>query len=77
MRRYKQKEIKELIRTGAAVNISDFSFSETTDFLKTHNTEKIGVSLGIYGINGGVIKDIDSGKIYAIGKRNSTLLMIF
>ena len=77
MRRYTQREIKELIRTGAAINISDCSFSETTDFLRKHNIEKIGVSLGTYGINGGVIKDIDSGKIYAINKRNSTLLMIF
>lgn len=77
MRRYTQKEIKELIRTGAAVNISDYSFSDTTEFLKSHSIEKIGTSCGIYGINGGVIQDINSGELYAIAKRNSTLLMIF
>lgn len=77
MRKYTQREIKDYTRTGAAVDITGYSFDEMRDFLHAHDLEKVGTSSGIYGINGGLLKDRETGELYAITARNSNLLMAF
>jgi len=73
----KLKEIKEYVRLGAAVDIGSFSFNQMQDFLHGHNLEKVGTSHGVYGINGGLLRDLETGKLYAITARNSALFMAF
>ena len=77
MRKYTQKELKNLVATGAAANLTNYSFEALRDFLHSHNIEKIGYSSGVYGLNGGLLQDRDNGEMYAITARNTALSMAF
>ena len=68
MRKYTQKEIKNLVLLGLAEDLTQASHEEIKSKIK--HCEKVGYSSGIYGING-------SGQLYAITARNSNLFMIF
>ena len=72
MRKYTQKELKNLVSIGAAVNLTN----EPAERIPARY-DKIGYSSGIYGINGGLIRDTDTGTVYAITARNSMLARIF
>ena len=68
MKRYTQKELRKLVNSGAAV-----------DLTKSHNRkeigepyDQIGYSYGIYGCNGKLFKG-ESGKLYAITTATSAL----
>ena len=71
--RMKQSEIKRLVKTGAAIDITTAPPSEE---LWT-NTEKIAVSRGTYGMNGGLLKDRRDGQLYSITARNTALFYYF
>lgn len=77
MRKTTQKIIKNYIVDGVAVDITAYTFEQTKDFLKKHTIEKVAYSSGMYGINAGLIQDVESGQLYAITARNSVLFMIF
>ena len=68
-----QSEIKRLVKTGAAIDITTAPPSEE---LWT-NAEKVAVSRGINGMNGGLLKDRRDGQLYAITARNTALFYYF
>ncbi len=72
MKEYKRKELKNLVVIGAAKDITD----EDYDCLDDRPIEKIGISCGVYGMNGGLIRGA-SGQLYAICARNSLLFRFF
>lgn len=72
MKKYTLKEIKRFVTLGAAVDITNASRPAIQEPF-----EKIGVSRGIYGINGGLLQGKSSGTIYAITARNSNLFYYF
>lgn len=39
--------------------------------------EKVGYSSGVYGINGGLVEDTETGTLYAIIGRCSNLFILF
>lgn len=73
MKRYKQKEIKNLVKLGAAVDITTATGSKEL----SKNCDRVGVSLGVYGMNGGLLQDRRNGQLYAITARNSALFYYF
>lgn len=77
LRKMTQKQIKDYVRDGVAIDITNYGFSEMKDFLHSHDLDKIAVSRGTYGINGGLLQDRDTGEMYAITARNSALMMAF
>lgn len=77
MKKYTQKEIRELVRLGLATDITNYNHTEMWDFLKSHKIGKVGYSSGIYGINGGLLIDEETGEKYAITARNAALLTAF
>lgn len=77
MRKYRQGELKALVKDGAAVSLNNYGFAEMRDFLQSHTLDKIGYSSGVYDINGGLLKDTETGKLYAITARNTALMMAF
>ena len=77
MRKYTQRELKNLVAIGAAQDITIYSFEKMNEFLHSHNLDKIGYSSGVYGLNGGLLQDIENGTLYAITARNSALMMAF
>lgn len=73
MKRFTLKELKNLVSIGAAVDITNAPFNLDT----YHRLDPIGVSRGIYGMNGGLLKDHESGQLCAILSRNSALFFYF
>ena len=71
MKQYKQKDLKALVSSGAAIDIT----SADEDRIPKH-FERIGYSLGVNGMNGGLIQDLDSGLLYAVTSRSSNLFRI-
>lgn len=77
LRKMTQKQIKDYVRDGIAIDITNYEFDEMNQFLREHNLDKIAVSRGVYGMNGGLLQDRDTGEMYAITARNSALMMAF
>ena len=77
MCKYTLREIKNLVSIGAAQNITNYDFNTMNEFLHARNLDKVGYSSGIYGINGGVLKDLTTGELFAITARNTALMMAF
>lgn len=75
MKKYKLKELRELVRLGCAEDITNADMDTITDIHRT--TDKIGYSSGVYGINGGLLKDFETGALYAILSRNTNLFRLF
>ena len=71
MKQYKQKDLKALVSSGAAIDIT----TADEDRIPKH-FDRIGYSLGVNGMNGGLIQDRDSGLLYAVTARSSNLFRI-
>ena len=71
MKKYTTRQLKELVKTGAAIDVTD-AISKTAI---TEWYDKIGYSKGINGQNGLLMKG-KSGKLYAITSR-STAIHVF
>lgn len=77
MRKFTKKELKAFITKGFAEDITQLKREEVLKIWNSGNTEKIGYSSGVYGINGGIFVNNDTGVHYVITARNSNLLSIF
>ena len=75
MMHYTQKQLKDLVRDGMAHDITNAPEAEIVNLWK--HCEKIGYSLGMYGINGGLIRNKETGDFYAITACNANLFRIF
>lgn len=77
MNKTTQKEIKRLVRAGAAVDITAAS-SETLEKIrsKENGLESVAVSVGTYGRNGQLLRGRKTGKLYAITARTTNLFWI-
>ena len=67
------KTIKNLVKNNIAIDITTLKNEECK---KIDVEEKLYISIGVYGINGGVFRGSD-GNIYAITSRNSNLFYFF
>lgn len=78
MRKYGQREIKALIKSGAAVDITNHD-NATRQELESREKylDKVGYSVGVYGLNGGLLQGHKSGTLYAITARTSALFIYF
>lgn len=76
MRKMTRKELKGYAGCIAS-DITNYSFEQTVEFIKIHDIEKIAYMMGTCGINGGLIRDRNTGDFYTVTARNSTLMMIF
>lgn len=73
MRKYKLKELRGLIACGLAKDATNY----TDEQIGKLKIEKIGYSAGVYGINGGLFRDTQSGEFYAITARTAALFIVF
>lgn len=73
--RMTQKEIKRFVTLGVAEDITYFSFDDCNALRKAHSFTTLNISTGVYGMNGALFKD-ESGKLYAITSRTSTLFQM-
>lgn len=78
MRKYTQKELKTLVRTGAAVDITNHGTAEYRALIeKEKYLDKLGYSSGVYGINGGLLQGQETGTLYAITARSTAAFIYF
>lgn len=74
MRKYTQKELRQLVRLGVA---EDYINKPSEYICTPGRLEKVGYSSGVYGINGGLVQDTETGTLYAIIGRCSNLFILF
>lgn len=67
MKRYTKKQIRDYVQTGAATDIT----ANGADL--NLNLSCIGLSFGQYGMNAGLFRENETGKLYAVTARNGTL----
>ena len=75
MRKYTLSELKNLVRCGMAHDLTNATVNEVMK--QWQHAERVGYSSGVYGINGGLIRNTETGEYYAITARNSNLFRIF
>ena len=64
-----QKTIKQLIKEGAAIDLS--AMYGKKNYPKAKEFDVIAISYGIYGMNGALL--MRKGKLYGIASRNTAL----
>lgn len=74
MRKYTQKQLRELVRLGCA---EDYTNKPSEYIYTLRRLETVGYSTGVYGINGGLVQDTETGALYAIIGRCSNLFILF
>lgn len=74
MRKYTQKQLRELVRLGCA---EDYTHKSSEYIYTLRRLAKIGYSSGVYGLNGGLVEDMETGTWYAIIGRCSNLFILF
>lgn len=78
MRKYTQRELKALVRTGAAVDITNHGTAEYKALREKEKAlDKLGYSSGMYGINGGLLQGQETGTLYAITARSTAVFIYF
>ena len=74
MRKYTQKELRQLVQLGVAEDYTN----NPSEYAQTLNRlEKVGYSVGVCGLNGGVVQDPETGTLYAIIGRCTNLFIVF
>ena len=74
MRKYKLKELRDLVRLGVA---EDYTNKPSEYIYTLRRMDKIGYSSGVYGLNGGLVEDMETGTRYAIIGRCANLFILF
>lgn len=74
MRKYKLKELRDLVRLGLA---EDYTHKPSEYIYTLRRLDKIGYSSGVYGLNGGLVEDMETGTLYAIIGRCANLFILF
>lgn len=74
MRKYTQKQLRELVKLGCA---EDYTHKPSEYIYTLRRLAKIGYSSGVYGLNGGPVEDMETGTWYAIIGRCSNLFILF
>ena len=72
MKKYTQKELKNLVNLGLAVDVTRAGEREAIP----ENYTQIGYSAGVYGCNGMLLKGLETGQLYAVTGR-TTAIFIF
>ena len=77
MEKVTQKFLKGLVKAGQAKDITHLNFDEMQEWMKAHEYRaEIAYSAGIYGCNGKLIRDKETGILFVITSRTTALFMI-
>ena len=70
-----KKTTKKAIREMCAMDITNYSFDQVNELMKTHTLQTVAMSFGVYGMNGALFED-ENGDLYKITARNTTLFQM-
>lgn len=76
MTRTTLKELRNLVSMHLAKDITNYTHEEITAFLRRHDIDRIMYSFGTYGTNGALVRDRDTGELFAITARSATLFCV-
>ena len=71
-----ERVTQRFIKKFEAIDITTWSFKDIQELYYNNSLDKIYVSSGTYGINGGILRD-DKGNYYKITARTSALFQLF
>ena len=71
MEKYTKKQLVNLVRTGAAI---DVTYAKKQSDIPEHYTQ-IGYASGIYGCNGMLLKGCETGRLYAVTSRTTAIYL--
>lgn len=77
MTKYTQKTIRNLVKDGAAIDITNYDSYMHEQLQAQDHPECIGYSIGAYGINGLLLRGRNSGTLYAIPSRASAIYLYY
>lgn len=69
-------EIKIFVENGLAEDITHYSFDQINELRKNTWFDTIAYARGVYGLNGIVLRDHNTGKMYAITSRTNALFQM-
>lgn len=75
-RSYTQRQIKDYVKDGLAIDVTNYGFDQMKDLLHSIDKEIVGISRGTYGVNGVLFKDAATGQFYAVCARNTASQMV-
>ena len=70
-RKYTQRDLRQMVRSGDAIDITNYSFDQAKEF-RSKGYDVVGVCTGVYGLNGALLQDKE-GQLYAVICRNTIL----
>ena len=71
MERYTQKQLRNLVKVGAAIDVTGANSRGASP----ENYKQIGFSSGVYGCNGQLFRGLETGKLYAITSRTTAIYL--
>lgn len=75
MEKYTQKQLRNLVKAGAAVDLTNKATAEDRrEVLAVEGwLDQVGYAAGVYGCNGQLFKGHNTGKLYAITSRTMAI----
>lgn len=74
MRKYTLKQLKNLVNNGLAVDLTKGNNDTYKELMKKESyLSQVGYAIGIYGLNGKLLKGEKTGTLYVITARSSAL----
>ena len=74
MKKYTLKQLKNLVNNGLAVDLTKSNNDMYKELMKKEGyLSQVGYAIGIYGLNGKLLKGDKTGTLYAITARSSAL----
>lgn len=74
MDKYSKKDMFNLVKYNHAIDITNVSLKECEKIRDNTDFTQIGYNSNINGVSGAVLKDLKTGDVYVITKRNPNLL---
>lgn len=74
MKKYTLKQLKNLVNNGLAVDLTKGNNNTYKELIKKESyLNQVGYAIGIYGLNGKLLKGDKTGTLYVITARSSAL----
>lgn len=76
MRKYTQKELKNMVALGMAEDVTRANDEDYEKIIKKEGyLSQVGYSSGVYGCNGMILRGRETGGYYAVTSRTSAIYL--
>lgn len=76
MRKYTQKELKNMVALGMAEDVTRANDDDYEKIIKKESyLSQVGYSSGVYGCNGMLLRGYETGSYYSVTSRTSAIYL--